>query len=464
MYKYIFILGSNWHLSLAEINEVLKRDEYKGQITDYSACVAIVQFNRGEISEYNIAELQFMLGGTQKICKMVEFIDYNTFTEAFPPDISGEVHPGVMIDARRTVKEYLSDCSYYIFVRIDKKGKYFVANSVYPVEFSSDYYKILTNHFLQFANKFWVQYLKEKGAKNAIYYRYPEDKIKNGTLNPIFPHHFMKYELFLPTKKEIVYTLTEEGMYIGYVLNVSNSNEMKMIDEERPFIFKEALIPPKFAKMMINFVNLKKPFHSTKLLDPFCGSGTILIFAYILGIKVYGADKDSKMVDGTRKNLKWVKQYLEKPTKVDFKSSIVNCEVADLLDRFSNTKFNGIVTEPILLPFFRTLPKYNKIKEHIDENVIPNYEHLFRISKDLLKEKGRICVVAPAIDTLDGGKIRIGLNKIAENYGFRYYSLLDTKEIPEKSNKNLRLQTRNDRLFDVHSKYLDREFYIFYKT
>ncbi|MFX1238770.1 MAG: hypothetical protein ACFE8P_13770, partial [Promethearchaeota archaeon] len=71
MDKFIFVLGSNWQLSLAELDTVLKNSEFKGRITDYSANIAIVEFDDLLDEKYYIdklMELQFILGGTQKIC------------------------------------------------------------------------------------------------------------------------------------------------------------------------------------------------------------------------------------------------------------------------------------------------------------------------------------------------------------------------------------------------------------
>ena len=47
------------------------------------------------------------------------------------------------------------------------------------------------------------------------------------------------------------------------------------------------------------------------VLDPFCGTGGILIEAGIMGARVVGADIDERMVEGTIKNLNYcgVKDY-----------------------------------------------------------------------------------------------------------------------------------------------------------
>ena len=87
MEKFVFVLGSNWQLSIAELDNVLRNSRFKGSITDYSANVAIVEFEHLHEEKYYInqlEELQFLLGGCQKIAKIYDFIDIRTIFKAFP--------------------------------------------------------------------------------------------------------------------------------------------------------------------------------------------------------------------------------------------------------------------------------------------------------------------------------------------------------------------------------------------
>ena len=45
MNRFLFVLGSNWQLSLAELDNLLLNSQFKGRITDYSANIAIVEFD-----------------------------------------------------------------------------------------------------------------------------------------------------------------------------------------------------------------------------------------------------------------------------------------------------------------------------------------------------------------------------------------------------------------------------------
>lgn len=64
------------------------------------------------------------------------------------------------------------------------------------------------------------------------------------------------------------------------------------------------MLPPKLAKIMINIAAGAR--RDLFLLDPFCGSGTILQEALLAGHNVLGADIDKQAVASSRKNLEWL--------------------------------------------------------------------------------------------------------------------------------------------------------------
>ena len=78
MNNFLFVLGRNFKLSLAELDNILKNSQFKGQIKDYSANIAVVEFISLHDDKYyvnKLMELQFLLGGCQKIAKIYDFIN-----------------------------------------------------------------------------------------------------------------------------------------------------------------------------------------------------------------------------------------------------------------------------------------------------------------------------------------------------------------------------------------------------
>ncbi|MCK4780003.1 MAG: hypothetical protein KAT57_07445, partial [Candidatus Lokiarchaeota archaeon] len=185
------MLGSNWRLSLAELDNYLKYSQNKGNIVDYSANIAIVEFEKlHQDKQYinKLMEIQFILGGCQKIAEIYDFIDIKTIQDAFP----------IQINKFRYVEKSRKKILHIIDnLIIGKQGIFpkvyesmFFATSIYPNLYDEKFYSdILVKHFLPFLNKEIMEILKQKGAVKSLYYQYPEKNIKSGNLNPIFPHH-----------------------------------------------------------------------------------------------------------------------------------------------------------------------------------------------------------------------------------------------------------------------------------
>lgn len=92
------------------------------------------------------------------------------------------------------------------------------------------------------------------------------------------------------------------------------------------------MLPPKVARMMVNVSQGKK------ILDPFCGVGTILAEALTLGLDAIGSDTSQAQLDKTKKNLDWLGKtcplYLWDARQISSKV----------------TGVDAIVTEPFLGP------------------------------------------------------------------------------------------------------------------
>ncbi len=70
---------------------------------------------------------------------------------------------------------------------------------------------------------------------------------------------------------------------------------------KRPY-FHPAALPAKLARCL---VNLASPKEGDLLLDPFCGAGSVLIEAGLIGCRVLGLDADRNMVEGSERNLSY---------------------------------------------------------------------------------------------------------------------------------------------------------------
>jgi tRNA (guanine10-N2)-dimethyltransferase len=71
--------------------------------------------------------------------------------------------------------------------------------------------------------------------------------------------------------------------------------------QSRPYSHPTSL-HPKLARTLVNLARLRP---GKTLLDPFCGTGGILIEAALMGIKVLGSDISQEMVNGCKRNLEF---------------------------------------------------------------------------------------------------------------------------------------------------------------
>ncbi|MCL2333274.1 DNA methyltransferase [Candidatus Methanoplasma termitum] len=100
---------------------------------------------------------------------------------------------------------------------------------------------------------------------------------------------------------------------------------------ERPF-FSPISLHPKYARALINLTGAKK---GDTILDPFCGTGGIVIEAAEMGMKAIASDFDEEMVLGCRENMDFYGLALHDHEVIDIK---------DIPNRFS--EINAVVTDP----------------------------------------------------------------------------------------------------------------------
>ncbi|MCZ6613728.1 MAG: DNA methyltransferase [Thaumarchaeota archaeon] len=119
----------------------------------------------------------------------------------------------------------------------------------------------------------------------------------------------------------------------------------------KPFFHASALYP-KFARALVNLTMARE--HET-ILDPFCGTGTILQEASLMNIEAIGIDIDKKMCMGTNRNLKHLD--LKRTSIIRSDSTVLPVKSADVIatdlpyGRCSSTK--GKTLRTILDSFLR---------------------------------------------------------------------------------------------------------------
>jgi len=153
-----------------------------------------------------------------------------------------------------------------------------------------------------------------------------------------------------------------------YISIVKHTRENKAMELRRapmrPF-FSPISLHPKYARFM---VNLSRTHAGDTILDPFCGTGGILIEAGLSGRRVIGNDASLVMVKGARLNLKYYS---------------IDCRIynSDTRNLKINEHVDAIVSD---LPYGRNSPLLGDIKSL--------YESAFKKFSDIL-DRGRYCIV-----------------------------------------------------------------------
>lgn len=108
-----------------------------------------------------------------------------------------------------------------------------------------------------------------------------------------------KVNLMNPSKT-FVLLFTKQTCFFCLLLHSANKKQFEARKPHlRPF-FSPGVIMPKFARALVNLSGIKD---KELFLDPFCGTGGILIEAGLIGARLIGIDVQEKMVRGAEENL-----------------------------------------------------------------------------------------------------------------------------------------------------------------
>ncbi|MBO8173647.1 MAG: TIGR01177 family methyltransferase [Thermococcus sp.] len=167
--------------------------------------------------------------------------------------------------------------------------------------------------------------------------------------------------------------------------------------DKRPF-YKPIALPPRIARAMVNLARARR-----EILDPFMGTGGILIEAGLMGLKVYGVDLRKEMVEGARINLEYfgVKDYVLKQG-----------DATKLREIFPDKTFEAVATDP---PYGSSATLAGRKREELYEKALASiYEIL----------DGYLSIAFPADFNAEKVAEKIGFEVLEKHYQ-RVHSSLD---------------------------------------
>lgn len=142
-----------------------------------------------------------------------------------------------------------------------------------------------------------------KGVKNTVGKGVSYSALDSGLLNA-------KTALMLEQKGAEFIVIEHGGQYIlTLTCAVQLIDDWSARDYDRPEPDpKSGMLPPKVARMMVNIALGEQDPADVTLLDPFCGSGTILAEGMMVGCDVVGMDNNKDALEKARANLEWLEQ------------------------------------------------------------------------------------------------------------------------------------------------------------
>lgn len=365
---YFFIIGNNPTLSIAEIVYVLSAKIKKQNIKFFSQDIFIVEFSK----KIDTSLLQKQLGGTIKIGKIVGTSKIS------------DIHK-----AEQSIVEKITTLLPH------NRSKIYFGFSIYSLDGSR---KLLNPKRLALA-------VKSELKKQGIASRWVVSK--EGVLSSVI----VQKNKLLTQGAEFVLFIEKSRAWIGKTLTCQEFEQYSFYDFSRPYrAIEKGMMPPKLAKIMINFSGVDK---KSTLLDPFCGSGTILQQAILMGYtNVIGTDIDQKAVDNSKKNLQWLVKNKELRIKnEELRVIIQKCDVKKLDRKISLQSVDVIITEPYLGPLRF---KISDLRFQIDE-LSRFYTKAFKVLKKVLKTDGKIVIIFPVFSIKNKLHFLPILDKLKEN-------------------------------------------------
>lgn len=429
MYKYAFVLGRVYTLSIAEIFAILPElHPHDVKVLDASLEVLVIEAS----AQMDVEKFQRILGGTVKILKVIDVIqkrEQDSINFALqhyfkPSKLKNDFLKGYSGKVQFGVSVYLLDTQVKAFGEPKRLG----------------------------------MFIKRGLQDSGMSIRLVIPEFNSLALASVV----VTKNLLLTKGAEICILAGINTVYTAKTLAVQDFEDYGRRDYQRPVRDdKQGMIPPKVAQIMINLAGLKP---GDTIVDPFCGLATLVQEGVLLGYKVLGSDINPSAITGSEKNLEWFRnRYKIAKGKYHVEQSDaknVNDLVTKLINIGAFKEIKAVVTEGTLGPIYGKYPKPNEIKKNF-EDLKSLYTGAFQEFLKFLPQGGKVVICVPAY--------RKGLSRYEMFESFDFikelgYNMLDVvpKEVAEAFGF-LKLTERGTAIYDRTDQIVAREIVIFEK-
>lgn len=427
-YRYAFVLGRVYTLSLAELFFYFQNHGWSLKIVDLSIEVLILETEQ----QLEVQKIQRELGGVIKILKVLD-------------------------EVPKKETDYVNFALQHYF-KPSKLKRDFLQNAKGKIQFGISVY-LLDPSIKAFGDpKRLGMFIKRAMQDGGSSIRLVLPQFNALALASVAVTH----NNLLTKGAEICVLAAPNKLYVAKTLSVQDFEDYGRRDYQRPVRDdKQGMIPPKVAQMMINFVGAKP---DATLLDPFCGIGTVVQEGVLQGYKMLGTDINPVAISGSEKNLEWFRNRY-KIAKGKFHVEVsdaaeVSKIVANLKKIGAFPEVNGIVTEGTLGPMYSEFPSPAEIKKNFSD-LTELYTKVFQDYLKFLSKGSKVVMCLPAYKKGDNYSQIENLDFI-KDIGYNLVDLIPNNLAA--SLPFLKLTDRGTAIYDRKDQIVAREIIIFEVT
>lgn len=189
---------------------------------------------------------------------------------------------------------------------------------------------------------------------------------------------------------EIVFHLhADTGLTLGLTRWIQPYEDYSKRDYGRPQRdAKQGMLPPKLARITIN---LARTGSTRSLLDPFCGSGSILTEAGLMGLDATGFDINQRAIQSSIGNWTWLQEKISQPTGT---LRAIQGDARSLHTLCEPLYFDACATEPYLGPPQRA-PLNRDQFDRLSSELTPLYLRALGEIRCVVKPGARVVFLVP---------------------------------------------------------------------
>ncbi len=411
-----FVLGSNPQLSVAEIRAALANRSISHQMQQISNSICLVKTEGDEKSFPQPQQLLNTLGGTVKIIEV--------FWQS--PVIGGNKVNFLQKNLAAITAPLLAMKSKKITVGTSAYGHGFSVDEMRAVGMS------IKNELRAHSRSVRFVRAQKKTSLDA------------GSIN--------KNRLLEEGGAELCFFVDKGLLFCGITRGIQDIDFYTLRDVGRPRRnMKIGMLPPKLAQILLNLAGAKP---GARILDPFCGVGTVLQEGMLADYNMTGSDRDPYAIELAQKNADWfVTTALERIKRTVNPPRLSQSDARDVGKTFQKHYFDAIATESTLGPALETFPSDTQIAQ-LRSTLEPLIGRSLQAFLEVLKPGARIAITFPFYQDKQGKRAFVMSDGFIDKVRALGYDVVQYLRPEQATPRNSLLYAREDQV-------VGREIFVF---